>query len=50
MGALIGGAVFNLLNIDLGLGELAISFQDLIAAFTGSLIFLGCLWFVRRRK
>jgi uncharacterized membrane protein YeaQ/YmgE (transglycosylase-associated protein family) len=49
VGALIGGSIFNLLNIDLGLGELAISFQDLVAAFLGSLVFLIAIWFARRR-
>jgi uncharacterized membrane protein YeaQ/YmgE (transglycosylase-associated protein family) len=49
VGALIGGAIFRLLNVNLGLGELAISFQDLVAAFLGSLIFLSALWLARRR-
>jgi uncharacterized membrane protein YeaQ/YmgE (transglycosylase-associated protein family) len=49
VGALIGGSIFNLLNIDLGLGELAISFQDLVAAFLGSLVFLLAVWLARRR-
>ena len=40
-GAGVGGAVFELLNINLGLGQLTIAFEDLIAAFVGSLIFLG---------
>jgi uncharacterized membrane protein YeaQ/YmgE (transglycosylase-associated protein family) len=50
VGALIGGSIFNLLNIDLGLGELAISFQDLVAAFLGSLVFLLAIWLARRRR
>jgi uncharacterized membrane protein YeaQ/YmgE (transglycosylase-associated protein family) len=49
VGALIGGSIFSLLNIDLGLGELAISFQDLVAAFLGSLIFLVAIWLARKR-
>lgn len=48
-GALIGGSIFSLLNIDLGLGELSISFQDLVAAFIGSLVFLVAIWLARRR-
>ena len=48
-GALIGGSIFSILNIDLGLGELAISFQDLVSAFLGSIVFLIAIWFVRRR-
>ena len=49
VGALIGGSMFNLFNIDLGLGELAITFDDLLAAFIGSLIFLGGVWLMQRQ-
>jgi uncharacterized membrane protein YeaQ/YmgE (transglycosylase-associated protein family) len=39
VGAIIGGALFNLLKINLGLlGELRISFEELLAALVGSLI------------
>ncbi len=37
-GALVGGVLFNSLGIDLGLGDLSISFEDLIAAFVGSIL------------
>jgi uncharacterized membrane protein YeaQ/YmgE (transglycosylase-associated protein family) len=36
-GAVIGGELFKLFRIDFGLGELKVSFEDLIAAFLGSL-------------
>ena len=39
-GAVVGGLVFNGLGIDLGLGELSISFEDLVAAFAGSIVVL----------
>ncbi len=48
MGALIGGFLFGLLNINLGLGQLTIAFQDLIAAFVGSLIFLVILMIIQK--
>jgi hypothetical protein len=32
IGAAVGGFLFDLFQIDLGLGELAISFEDLFAA------------------
>lgn len=48
IGALIGGFLFDLLNINLGLGQLTISFEDLIAAFAGSLIFLVILSFIKK--
>lgn len=43
-GALIGGAIFRVFRIDLGLGRIAISFEDLIAACIGSLIFVFAMW------
>ena len=42
-GAVIGGGLFRLLRIDLGLGELKVTFEDLIAAFVGSLLVIF-LW------
>ena len=47
-GAVIGGGLFNILNIDLGLGELKVSFEDLVSAFAGSLILLVAWWGVRK--
>ena len=48
-GALIGGFLFDLLRIDLGLANITISVADIVAAFVGSLLFLAVLYFVRRR-
>ena len=48
VGALIGGATFRALNIDLGLGNLNVTFEDLIAAIGGSIVFLILVWLVRR--
>ena len=49
-GAVIGGAIFDLLNLDFGLSKIAISAQDLLSAFIGALIFLTIIWSIRRRK
>ncbi len=49
IGAVIGGYVFDKLNVDLGLGSITISFEEVVAAFVGSLILLVLLSFVRRR-
>lgn len=49
-GALLGGMVFELFGIDLGLGDIAVSFEDLVAAFLGSLAVLGIAWYVQRRR
>jgi uncharacterized membrane protein YeaQ/YmgE (transglycosylase-associated protein family) len=48
IGAVIGGELFKLFRIDFGLGELKVTFEDLIAAFIGSLLVI-LLWrtFVR---
>ena len=50
VGALIGGFLFKVLGIRLGIGAISISLEDLVAALIGSLIFLVGLWFVRRRS
>lgn len=46
VGAVVGGFLFGLLGIDLGLGELKISFEDLISAFVGSLICVFAWWLI----
>jgi len=38
IGAFLGGGVFKLFRIDFGLGDLKVTFEDLIAAFLGSLV------------
>ena len=48
VGAVIGGALFDLLKIDLGLGRLTINGEDLAAAFIGSLILLGIISYLRK--
>ncbi len=48
VGALIGGFLFRVFNISLGLGEFSISFEDLLAAFAGSVLFVVLLRFIRR--
>jgi uncharacterized membrane protein YeaQ/YmgE (transglycosylase-associated protein family) len=55
VGALIGGFLFKVLGIQLGiLGSITINLQEVVAAVAGSLLFLGIIWAVRvglaRRK
>ena len=50
VGALIGGFVFKLFQLDLGLGSFAISLQDLIAAFLGALLFLLIVAFIQKKR
>lgn len=49
VGALLGGVIFRLFNIDFGLGEIVLRGEDLVAAFLGSLLFLAILPVFRRR-
>jgi uncharacterized membrane protein YeaQ/YmgE (transglycosylase-associated protein family) len=50
VGAVVGGFLFGLFGIDLGLGDLRVSFEDLIAAFVGSLLCVIAWWLVRRNS
>lgn len=50
IGALIGGFLFKVFHIDLGLGELKVTFEDLIAAFLGSLLLIVVWWAVRKYR
>jgi len=49
-GAVIGGGLFRVFNIDLGLGALKVTFEDLIAAFLGSLLLIVFLWVIRKYR
>ena len=49
LGALVGGLLFRLFHIDLGLGEIKITFEDLISAFAGSLLCI-IVWRLIRRN
>jgi uncharacterized membrane protein YeaQ/YmgE (transglycosylase-associated protein family) len=49
VGAVIGGLVFRAFSIDLGLGAIAITAEDLIAAILGTLAFVLVLK-LRKRK
>jgi uncharacterized membrane protein YeaQ/YmgE (transglycosylase-associated protein family) len=49
IGAAIGGELFKLLRIDFGLGELKVTFEDLIAAFLGSLLVV-VIWRIAARR
>ncbi|MBN1679514.1 MAG: GlsB/YeaQ/YmgE family stress response membrane protein [Anaerolineae bacterium] len=49
LGALIGGVIFDILDVDLGLGDLAITAEDLVAAFVGSLLLLVVVSFLGKK-
>ncbi|RMG71056.1 MAG: GlsB/YeaQ/YmgE family stress response membrane protein [Chloroflexi bacterium] len=48
IGALIGGFLFDQLNINIW-DDIVISFNDLIAAFVGAVLFVTAVWFIRRQ-
>ena len=50
VGAVIGGVIFNLFNINLGLGDLKITFEDLISALLGSFLLLVVMWVAGKKK
>jgi uncharacterized membrane protein YeaQ/YmgE (transglycosylase-associated protein family) len=48
IGALIGGFLFKVLHINLGLvGAITITSEEVVAAFVGSLLFLVLIWAMR---
>ena len=50
IGALIGGVLFEILPIDLGLSAISISLEDILAAFVGSLLLLLVMSAIRVRR
>jgi uncharacterized membrane protein YeaQ/YmgE (transglycosylase-associated protein family) len=50
LGAVIGGVIFKLLKIDLGLGELKVTFEDLLSALLGSFILIVAIWIIGRKS
>jgi len=49
-GALVGGLVRKLAGVDFGLGVVTLTFEDLIAAFLGSLVLIVGIWLWRKLK
>ena len=49
-GAVVGGALFKIFSVDLGLGEMKVTFEQLVAAFIGSIVVLLIVWGVRTKK
>ncbi len=49
VGAVVGGLLFRLLRIDLGLGAISVSLEDIVAALVGSILFLIALRLLRKR-
>ena len=50
IGAVIGGFIFDRLDIDLGLGSITISFEEVAAAFIGSLLLLWLVMYLKKRR
>jgi len=51
IGALIGGFLFKVLHIDLGIvGAITVTSEEVVVSFIGSLIFLAVVWFIRKLR
>lgn len=50
LGALVGGVLFRLLRIDLGLGTISVSLEDIVAAFVGAIVCLLSLRWLRKLR
>jgi uncharacterized membrane protein YeaQ/YmgE (transglycosylase-associated protein family) len=51
VGALIGGFVFKMFNINLGVvGTITVTSEDIVEAFIGSLIFFATLWIIQKLR
>ncbi len=49
VGAIVGGFIFNLLDITIG-GDITVSGTDFIAAFVGAFIVLFVIWIIQGRR
>ena len=49
-GAVIGGVVVNVFKIDFGLGEMRVTFEELLFALLGSLVLIFSLWIIGKKK
>ena len=47
-GAIVGGFLFYLFGINFKLGELKVTFEELISAFVGSLLCIVAWWLIRK--
>lgn len=51
VGAILGGALFKLFHIELGLlAAVTITLQDVVSGLVGALLFLAILWWVQRYR
>jgi len=49
-GALIGGFIFKLFRINLGLGAIAVSAEDLVSALLGSVLLILVFRFINKKR
>jgi uncharacterized membrane protein YeaQ/YmgE (transglycosylase-associated protein family) len=51
IGALIGGFLFKILHIDLGIvGAITVTSEEVVVSFIGALLFLAIVWFIRKLR
>lgn len=49
-GAVLGGLLFKLFRIDLGIGSISITAEDLLSAFIGSLLLIFAFRLVKKKR
>ncbi len=51
IGAFVGGIVFKVLHINLGVaGAITVTSEAVVEAFVGSLILIAIVWFIRKMR
>ncbi|MGI9239692.1 MAG: GlsB/YeaQ/YmgE family stress response membrane protein [Verrucomicrobiales bacterium] len=50
VGAVIGSVIFHVFRIDLGLKNIAITFEDVVSALLGSFLLLLVMWMIGKKK
>jgi uncharacterized membrane protein YeaQ/YmgE (transglycosylase-associated protein family) len=50
VGALVGGLIFRIFKIDLGLGQINVSAEQLVASVLGAFLFAVIFWLVRKSR
>jgi uncharacterized membrane protein YeaQ/YmgE (transglycosylase-associated protein family) len=49
VGAIMGGAIVRLFKIDFKWGQIVLRWEDMLAAFIGSLVFIALIAIMRRK-
>ena len=50
VGAMIGGIIYKVIQVDFGLGEVSVSAADLVWALLGSFLLVLVLWIIQKKR